>query len=93
MESSMLILNAEEVRQALPMNAAIEGMKSAYAALSSGTAVVPLRTRLPLPDSEALSLFMPAYVRSGDEQALAIKVVSLFPSNPGRGLAYIQAAV
>ncbi len=89
----MLILTADDVRKALPMNEAIEGMKSAYAALSNGTAVVPLRTRLPLPDSEALSLFMPAYVHSTEGQALAIKVVSLFPTNPARGLAYIQAAV
>ncbi len=89
----MLILTADDVRKALPMNEAIAGMKSAYAALSNGTAVVPLRTRLPLPDSEALSLFMPAYVHSTDGQALAIKIVSLFPTNPARGLAYIQAAV
>ncbi len=89
----MLILSADEVRRALPMDQAIEAMKSAYAALSGGTAVVPLRTRLPIPNSEALSLFMPAYVGSSDSQALAIKVVSLFPTNPGRGLAYIQAAV
>ncbi len=89
----MLLLTAEDVRKALPMHEAIEGMKSAYAALSDGRAVVPLRTRLSIPDSEALSLFMPAYVRSAEDQALAIKVVSLFPTNPVRGLAYIQAAV
>jgi ornithine cyclodeaminase/alanine dehydrogenase-like protein (mu-crystallin family) len=89
----MLLLNAEDVRKALPMNEAIEAMKSAYAALSNGTAVVPLRTRLPIPNSEALSLFMSAYVHSADDKALAIKVVSLFPTNPARGLAYIQAAV
>ncbi|HSL43357.1 MAG TPA: hypothetical protein VK897_07990 [Anaerolineales bacterium] len=89
----MFILTAEDVQKALPMNEAIEAMKSAYAALSNGTAVVPLRTRLPIPSSEALSLFMPAYVHSTDGEALAIKVVSLFPTNPARGLAYIQAAV
>jgi ornithine cyclodeaminase/alanine dehydrogenase-like protein (mu-crystallin family) len=89
----MLILTAEDVCKALPMNEAIEGMKSAYAALSDGRAVVPLRTRLPIPNSAALSLFMPAYVQSANEQALAIKVVSLFPGNPARGLAYIQATV
>jgi ornithine cyclodeaminase len=60
----MLLLNAEEIRKALPMKEAIEAMKSAYAALSSGKAVVPLRTRLPISDSEALSLFMPAFVDS-----------------------------
>jgi ornithine cyclodeaminase/alanine dehydrogenase-like protein (mu-crystallin family) len=89
----MLILTADEVRKALPMNEAIGAMKKAYASLSSGMAQVPLRTRLTLPDSEALSLFMPAFVRAPDGDALAIKIVSLFPSNPARGLAYIQAAV
>lgn len=89
----MLILNAADVRRALPMDQAIEAMKDAYASLSDGTAVAPLRTRLPIPDSGAISLFMPAYVRTRDSQALAIKAVSLFPTNPARGLAYIQAAV
>ncbi len=89
----MLILNADEVRQALPMDQAIKAMKDAYASLSDGTAVVPLRTRLPIPNSDALSLFMPAYVHAKDSEALAIKAVSLFPTNPPRGIAYIQAAV
>ena len=89
----MLILTADEVRKALPMDEAIDAMKKAYASLSDGTAQVPLRTRLPIPGSEALSLFMPAYVSSQDGSALAIKIVSLFPTNPPRGLAYIQAAV
>lgn len=89
----MLLLNAEQVRKALPMHEAIEAMKRAYASLSNGTAVVPLRTRLPIPDSEALSLFMPSFVRASGGDALAIKAVSLFPTNPARGLAYIQAAV
>jgi ornithine cyclodeaminase len=90
---SMLILTADDVRKVLPMSEAIEAMKKAYASLSNGTAVVPLRTRLPIPNSEALSLFMPAFVNSQGESALAVKVVSLFPGNPARGLAYIQAAV
>ncbi|HEX5807322.1 MAG TPA: hypothetical protein VFY25_01545, partial [Anaerolineales bacterium] len=89
----MLILTADEVRLALPMNQAIAAMKSAFASLSNGAAVVPLRTRLHIPETEALSLFMPSFVDSQDGKALAIKVVSLFPSNPSRGLAYIQAAV
>ena len=89
----MLILTGEDVRKTLPMNEAIEAMKTAFASLSEGTAVVPLRTRLPIPNGEALSLFMPAYVNAQEESALAIKVVSLFPTNPARGLAFIQAAV
>jgi len=75
------------------MDQAIAAMKDAYAALSNGTAVAPLRTRLPIPSRDAISLFMPAYMKSDSSEALAVKVVSLYPSNPPRGLAYIQAAV
>jgi ornithine cyclodeaminase len=89
----MLILNANDVRKALPMDEAIQAMKQAYTALSNGKADVPLRTHLAIPPHEGLSLFMPAYVQTDEAEALAVKVVSLFPKNPGRGLAFIQAAV
>ncbi len=89
----MLILNAHDVRRALPMKETIEAMKRAYAALSDGRAEVPLRTRLPVPPHEGLVLFMPAFVGGEEDEALAVKIVSLFPENPQRGLAYIQAAV
>jgi ornithine cyclodeaminase len=91
----MLILTADDVRKALPMKETIEAMKQAYASLSDGKADVPLRTRLSVPRQEAVSLFMPAYVQTDDEDALAIKVVSLFPKNPERArpLPLIQAAV
>jgi ornithine cyclodeaminase len=88
----MLILTADDVRKALPMRDAIEAMKNAYASLSDGRAVVPLRTRLPVPPHEGLIIFMPAYVQAETDEALAVKIVSLFPGNPGRGLAFIQAA-
>src|SRR5678815_482439 len=93
LNDNMLILNADDVRKALPMKEAIEAMKWAYASLSDGTAVVPLRTRLPISNHDALSLFMPAYMKTDSGEALAVKIVSLFPNNPSRGLAYIQAAV
>lgn len=89
----MLILNAEEVRKALPMHEAIETMKQAYASLSDGKAEVPLRTRLPISPHDAVSIFMPAYVQTDETEALAVKVVSIFPKNLERGLALIQAAV
>ena len=67
----MLILTPDEVRKALPMNEAIETMKNAHASLSGGTAMVPRRIHLPIPDREALSLFMPAFVDSHEGDALA----------------------
>ncbi|MCK6582746.1 MAG: hypothetical protein L6Q49_06580 [Anaerolineales bacterium] len=89
----MLVLNADEVRKALPMRETIEAMKKAYASLSGGQAEAPLRTRLSIPNQNALSIFMPAYVHTDEEDALAIKIVSIFPDNPARGLPYIEAAV
>jgi alanine dehydrogenase len=89
----MLILTADDVKKALPMKETIEAMKRAYASLSDGKAEVPLRTRLSVPPQEAVSLFMPAYVQAQGGDALAVKVVSLFPNNPDRGLTFIQAAV
>ncbi len=89
----MLILNSEEVRRALPMPEVIQAMKQAYASLSSGKANVPLRSRLSIPAHDAVSIFMPAYVQADDTEALAIKIVSIFPENPGKGLPLIHAAV
>lgn len=89
----MRVLDADDVRKALPMREAIDGMKRAFAALSDGRAVVPLRTRLPIQPHDGLTLVMPAFLQDSDTDALAIKAVSLFPGNPARGLAYIQSAV
>ena len=85
------ILSAADVRRALPMAAAIAGMKDAFAQLSAGTAHVPLRLRVSVPDPPGVSLVMPAYMQgSGD---LAVKVVSVFNANPARGLPLIYGVV
>lgn len=89
----MIILSAADVRDALPMDEAIEGMKGAYAAFSDGRVQVPQRLQLSVPPHKATSLVMPAFVDDPSTSSLAVKVVSLFPQNPGRGLSFIQAAV
>lgn len=89
----MLILHGDDVRQALPMAAAIDAVKRAYAALSAGRAEVPLRANLSIPAQDATGLFMPAFVHGEEGDGLAVKVVTLFPHNPGKGLPLIHAAV
>lgn len=93
--TTVLILNAADVRQALPMPQAVEAMKQAFAAFSSGQALVPPRTHLAVPQHSGVSLIMPAFVSDANtrREALAVKVVSVFDKNPDRGLARIQAAV
>ncbi len=89
----MLILTASDVTQALPMIQAIEAMKRAYAALSSGKAEVPLRAHLSVPPHNGVSLIMPAYVNAETDESLVIKAVSVFPNNAKLGLPLINAAV
>ncbi len=89
---SILLLNAADVRQALPMAETIAAMKQAYAALSAGQAQVPLRSQLSVAPHEGTLLLMPAFVQ-GEPDALAVKLVSLFACNPARGLPLIHAVV
>jgi alanine dehydrogenase len=88
---AMRFLSGEEVRQALPMPRAIEAMKSAFAQLSAGQADVPLRVSLPVERHNGVVLFMPAFLETDDQ--MAIKIVSVFNDNPGRGLPLIHALV
>jgi ornithine cyclodeaminase len=89
----MIILTAEDVRNALPMNQAIQAMKSAYASFSSGMAEVPLRVSLPIEPQDGISLFMPAFVQDAQGDALTLKAVTVFPKNTDIGLPMIHAAV
>lgn len=87
----MLVLTRAQVRELVPMADAIALMKAAFAELSAGRTVSPLRTVVPLPDREADALFMPAYVPGMD--ALGLKSVNVFRRNPQRGLPVIHALV
>lgn len=83
------ILSAADVRAALPMPRAIEAMRRAFGQLSSGQAVMPLRSRLTT--DEGLTLFMPAYLRASGE--FAVKVVSVYDGNRERGLPAVLGVV
>jgi ornithine cyclodeaminase len=85
------ILDADAVRQALPMAEVVAAMKRAFGLLSAGAVSMPLRTRVEIPDQEATTLFMPAYGGAG--AGLAVKIVSVFPHNPERGRPTIHAVV
>lgn len=85
------ILSSTDVRRAVTMAGAIQVVKEAYVQLSAGQAVVPLRTPVPVEKREGVTLFMPAYLASSD--ALAAKIVSVFPGNVERGLPTIHAVV
>lgn len=85
------ILNAAEVRQALPMVTAIAAMKRAFAELARGEVTLPLRTQLDVSAHGGVALFMPAYAAGSD--ALAVKAVAVYPRNTARGLPTIHGVV
>jgi ornithine cyclodeaminase len=90
----MIVVPANDLKRALPMGEAIAAMKRAYAAYSDGRAEVPLRTRFPISQHDGVTLLMPAYVQEDHaDEALAVKIVSLFPGNVSRGFPLIHAAV
>jgi ornithine cyclodeaminase len=85
----LTILTGEEIRQLVPMADAIDAMASAFAQLSSGRAVIPLRTQV---DAErGVALFMPGYLK--DTRVLGGKIVSVFADNAKVGLPVVTAAV
>lgn len=79
----MLFLSAEDIQRTVPMRAAIDAVAAAFARLAAGGATVPLRTAVEVPEQDAVSLFMPAYLApTADEPAaLGMKIVSIFPHN------------
>lgn len=85
----MKIITAEEVRGAVTMREAIDAVREGFIALSTGRAHVPLRSALDTPGGVLLT--MPAQL--DDAPVSAVKVVSVCPANPSRGLPTIYAAV
>ncbi len=86
----MLLLSADDLRQALPMRDTVEAMKRAFADMSAGRATVPKRTVLQQGDAGGAFLVKPA-IQPGT--GLGAKLLTLVPSNPDRGLPLIHALV
>jgi ornithine cyclodeaminase/alanine dehydrogenase-like protein (mu-crystallin family) len=84
------LLSADDIRAALPMSDAIQAMKDAFAAFSSGRAVVPLRPVIPVAPAGGTLLVKPAYVEG---RGLGAKLVSFFPGNQTRGRATVNGIV
>jgi len=77
-----LLLTGSDVKSVLDMKSTMEIVEQAFAELHRGTAVMPPRTVVPLPEHEGVSLFMPAFIK--DMRAFGAKIVSVFKHNPKR---------
>ncbi len=89
----MLILDADAVRTALPMPAAVDVMRSAMRAFAEGKVYQPMRVVLQPPQLNGLT-FLKAAVVAADEIAFGLKVITFFPDNPqDRGLPAISGFI
>ena len=78
----MLLLTKEDIRKVFTMKDAVEADKECYKAFSEGKFDVPLRAVIN--GSRGNFLFMPAY--SEEVMAAGLKIVSIMPGNPEKGL-------
>jgi len=87
----MLVLSRKDIARCLSMREAVAVVKQAFALLSAGKAVVPPRVHIDVPDQDGVVLVMPGYLP--EQQALAVKTVSIYPRNVGDGFPAIHALV
>ena len=79
----MIHIQADELRRLLPMPEAIETVQQAMIAVAAGKANMPLRSVMEIDGTNRLGV-MPGALR--DPDVYGVKLISLFPGNPAKGL-------
>ncbi len=80
----MLVLSDSDIAGLLTMGEAIEAVEGAFAQLRRGKVVMPTRSTIMLPEYNGSSSFMPSCL--AESRAQAMKIISIYPDNPRRGL-------
>lgn len=83
-------ISSEEVYAVLPIGDCIDVVEAAMIAVSRGKANLPLRWLMPIGSGNAMGL-MPGAL--ADPPVHGIKIVSLYPENPRRGLSSHQGVI
>ncbi len=79
----MIVLTSEDVAELLPIGDAIEVVEAAMKTVSAGGAELPLRHMVPVGGDNRMGV-MPGAL--SDPACFGVKLISLFPGNPARGL-------
>ena len=87
----VLFVNESAVHELLTMKACIPLMRDALMSFAKGDAVMPLRSKVGLPDGSGLLGIMPGYL--GNPESFGLKVVSVMPKNHGTGYDSHQGVV
>lgn len=89
----MTLLGPADIARSLPMREAVEAMREAFAAHAGKRVQAPARAVLEGPDGRGATLVMAAAMHAAEAAHLAVKVVSVVPGNPRRGLPSIHGTV
>jgi ornithine cyclodeaminase/alanine dehydrogenase-like protein (mu-crystallin family) len=87
-----LILTRSDIQRCLTMRDAIDAMRVAFASLSDGHASAPQRSAVSLLE-EGVALLMPSLLQTTEQAVFGLKLVTVMPHNPQRGLSRIYATV
>ena len=91
--NGMRILSADDVLAALPMEAAIAGMRRAFAAFSSGRVEMPPSARLQVPGGRGEGSAALVHVQNHEGEVLGLCLTTSWPENPVQGRPVGQGAV
>ena len=86
----MIILSNEDVATLLPMKEAIEVIDRTMIDVSKGGVTLPLRSVIPVGGDNRMGM-MPGAIR--DPACFGMKLISLFPGNPAKGLSSHRGAL
>ncbi len=86
------LFNHDDVERLLPMRECIDVVEEALKALDRGDYTMPLRSFFAPPGAAGVMAWMPAH-RSGEQAVFGMKVLTVIPDNPSRGLDGHQGAV
>lgn len=88
---TMLLLSRSDIQKSISIKEAIQVVKYAFAAYSSGKVTIPVRIQIKIPQEDEIILYMPGYIE--DSGALGLKIVSVFPKNREKNLPTTNAFI
>ncbi len=87
-----LILSRADVQRCLNMTEAIAAMRVAFSTLYTGDLQVPQRSMVDLAE-QGVVLLMPSLLQTTEQYAFGLKVITVMPQNPLRGMPRSYASV
>ncbi|MBG9588441.1 ornithine cyclodeaminase family protein [Cytobacillus firmus] len=87
----MLVINKETIKELYSMEECIQDIEKAFCYGHRNKTLTPVRMSVPHSAYEAETLYMPSYIEP--ENYTAVKVVSIFPHNSGRGKPVLQGVI